>query len=220
MTSVIRVTAFVDGFNFYHAVDDLKLHHLKWVNIRKLCEQFAPAGQYSLTNIYYFSAYATWRPDAYARHRQFVEALRTVGVTPVMARFKEKFRHCRNCKAQWKDHEEKETDVNIALYLMREAFRDSYDRALLLTGDSDICPAVRFVRSDFPAKQIKILAPPGRPYSMDLINAAGGKRAGTRLTPFHMERALFPEKVVDAAGKVVAVRPAKYDPPSAPAPAS
>lgn len=211
----MRVSVFVDGFNFYHAVDDLRKHHLKWVDIRKLCEQFAPSSQYSLDNIYYFSAYATWRPDAYARHREYVKALKSVGVTPVMARFKEKFRQCYTCKSKWKDHEEKETDVNIAVYLVREAFKDSYDRALLITGDSDICPAVRMVRTDFPAKEIRILAPPGRPYSMDLVNSAGGMKAASRMKEFHMERALFPETVLDKNGAAVATRPAKYAPPSA-----
>ena len=52
----MRVSVFVDGFNFYHAVDDLGKHHLKWVNLRTLCEQFAPRGQYTLNHIYYFSA--------------------------------------------------------------------------------------------------------------------------------------------------------------------
>jgi uncharacterized LabA/DUF88 family protein len=211
----MRVSVFVDGFNFYHAVDDLRKHHLKWVDIRKLGEQFAPKPQYTLTHIYYFSAYATWRPDAYARHREYVKALKSVGVTPVMAKFKEKFRQCYTCKSKWKDHEEKETDVNVALFLVREAFRDSYDRALLITGDSDICPAVRMVRADFPMKQIRILAPAGRPYSMDLVTAAGGPKSAARMQEIHMERALFPELVLDDQGKVVATRPLKYAPPSA-----
>lgn len=211
----MRVSVFVDGFNFYHAVDDLGKHHLKWVNIRTLCEQFAPRPQYTLNHIYYFSAFATWRPDAYARHREYVKALKSVGVTTVMARFKEKFRQCYTCKSKWKDHEEKETDVNIAVFLVREAHRDSYDRALLITGDSDICPAVRIVRSDFPSKEIRILAPPGRPYSMDLVTAAGGQKAASRMKEIHMERALFPESVLDDKGTVIAQRPIKYSPPSA-----
>jgi uncharacterized LabA/DUF88 family protein len=213
MTHSVRVIAFIDGFNFYHAIDEQGAHHLKWVNLNALVGQFAPSPQYDLREVFYFSAYATWRPDAYARHREFVKALRSVGVTPVMGRFKEKFRGCRTCGARWTDHEEKETDVNIGLYLLDAAHRDLYDRALLVTGDSDISPAVRLVRARYPAKQVRILAPPGRGYSMDLVNAAGGMNAASRMKRIHLERSLLPEQVTDAAGLVVATRPPKYAPP-------
>jgi len=84
----VRVAAFVDGFNLYHAVDDLGRHHLKWVNLRALGDQFAPSPQFQLTEVFYFSAFATWRKDAYAPHREYIKALRTVGVAPVMGNFK------------------------------------------------------------------------------------------------------------------------------------
>src|SRR3982751_2313408 len=106
----MRVTAFIDGFNLYHAVDDLHLNHLKWVNLRLLCEQFAPAPRYSLGQIIYCSAFATWLPDAYKRHREFVSALEAAGVTPIMGRFKVKDRRCRLCGQTGQYHEEKETD--------------------------------------------------------------------------------------------------------------
>jgi len=208
-----RIAGFVDGFNLYHAVDGLGQHHLKWLNLRALCEQFAPAPQFTLDAIYYFSAYATWRTDAYARHREYIRALSSAGVTPVLGRFKGKFRACYSCGKRWTDHEEKETDVNLALYLLREAYRNSYDRALLITGDSDIVPAVRMVLEQFPNKQFRIFAPPGRQYSMDLVSAAGGLKNARKLQQIHLSRALFPLHVRDETGKVIATRPAKYAPP-------
>lgn len=111
---MVRVTAFIDGFNLYHALDDTRLHHLKWVNLRSLCEAYISPSD-TLTDVLYFSAYATWRPDEYKRHRVFVAALQSVGVTPVLGRFKEKDRACRRCGTRWKDHEEKETDGSTAL---------------------------------------------------------------------------------------------------------
>lgn len=115
---LVRVTAFVDGFNLYHALDDLGQHHLKWLNLRALCQHFAPQPQFQLDAIYYFSAYATWRVRAYRRHRGYVTALRAVGVTPILGRFKIKNRQCRRCGTSWQDHEEKETDVKMALRLL------------------------------------------------------------------------------------------------------
>ena len=213
VTSPIRVSAFIDGFNLYHAIDDLGAHYLKWVNLRALCEEFAPSPQYVLTHTFYFSAYATWRLGAYARHREFVRALRFVGVTPVMGKFKPKDRTCKSCGHKWVDHEEKQTDVNIGLHLLREAFNNTYDRALLITGDSDLVPAVSLVRSDFPQKDIRIIAPVGRGHSMDLLTAVGGKANCRRMKTLHLERCLLASIVSDESGNVVATRPPKYEPP-------
>jgi len=62
--AAIRVAAFVDGFNLYHAIRDLGRDHLQWLNLRMLCENFAPRPALSLVDVFYFSAYATWRPSS------------------------------------------------------------------------------------------------------------------------------------------------------------
>ena len=208
-----RVVAFVDGFNLYHAIHDLGRPHLKWVDLRRLVEAFAPRPQYVLTRVTYCSAFATWRPDAYRRHRTYVRALDATGVVTLMGKFKEKERRCRACGASWKDHEEKETDVNLALQLLDGAHRDLFDRALLISGDSDLAPAVRMVKALYPSKEVRILMPPGRPYSMDLVNAAGPLSKARRIERLHLERALLPEEIVEPlTGKIVARRPTEYRP--------
>ena len=72
-----RVIFFIDGFNLYHAVKALGENHLKWMDLRKLCLNFAPAPQYSIENIYYFSAHATWLPAPFKMHQLFIEALKS-----------------------------------------------------------------------------------------------------------------------------------------------
>jgi uncharacterized LabA/DUF88 family protein len=212
----MRVAAFIDGFNLYHAIDNTGLSHLKWLNLWSLCEAFAPSPQFTLTAVYYFSAFATWRSYSCERHRQYVEALKAVRVTPILGRFKEKNRSCRSCETSWKDHEEKESDVNIALHLYREAARDRYDRALLVTQDSDLVPAVRMVRGDFPKKTIRILTPIGLHHSYELATAAGDLSHARAMKRVHIEHALFPREVVNQTGTIAAIRPREYDPPAAP----
>lgn len=207
-----RVCAYIDGFNFYHAVKDLKKPHLKWVDLYKLCLQFAPRSQYDLHTVYYFSAFATWRPGPYARHRAYVKAQDASGVTVVMGNFKEKYRRCYSCGHKWTAHEEKETDVNIALHLLADSIHDRFDRALVISGDSDIAPAVRMALRERPEKEVRILAPPGRNYSMDLVNAAGGTRNAKKLKETHLEHCLLPATVSLPSGKTVK-RPTPYDPP-------
>ncbi|NGX61332.1 MAG: 6-hydroxy-3-succinoylpyridine 3-monooxygenase HspA, partial [Chlamydiae bacterium] len=154
-----RIACFVDGFNLYHALREIKKPYLKWLDLSQLMERLFPH-QHSqiITDIFFFSAYPTWKKDSYERHRKYVSALRASGVQPILGQFKIKQRKCPNCKHGWRGHEEKESDVNIALALLNEAYRDRYDRAVIVSRDSDLAPATRMVRKYFPEKTITILS--------------------------------------------------------------
>jgi len=214
---VDRVRCYIDGFNLYHAIDQLGQDHLKWVDLWKLMEHFLDPAQHRLDAVFYFSAFATWLPGPHRRHIQYVNALRAVGVTSVMGKFYEKPRQCVRCNNQWIAHEEKSSDVNIAVSLVGDAYDDLYDRALLVSRDSDLAPGVRRVLAKFPAKKVVIVAPPGRNHSSELVQALPQKRRSRYLKtikPLHLERSLLPAGVKDHQGQVVAVRPVKYEPPA------
>ena len=152
-----RIIAYVDGFNLYHAIDNLKRPALKWVGLWALANSLARPGE-MVIEVNYFSAYATWRSDAYKRHIEYVKALEHSGVTCIMGHFKSKTRTCLSCGATWTQHEEKETDVHIAARIVVDACEDRYDRAILITADSDLVPALDIVKSRFP-KQLFVVAP-------------------------------------------------------------
>jgi hypothetical protein len=56
-------------------------------------------------------------------------------------------------------HEEKETDVAISVKLIELFLLDRCDTAVLVSGDTDIAPAVRAARSLYPSKSICFLFP-------------------------------------------------------------
>lgn len=203
----IRAVAFIDGFNLYHAVDDHGQPRLKWLDVKALIQIFVPTPQFDLIDVYYFSAYATWRPAAFKRHREYVKALKTTGVTDVIGQFKQKNRGCHSCGSRWLAHEEKETDVNIAVHMLDGAYRNEYDRAVLVTGDSDLAPPVEMVRRRFPEKTIKILTPIGRNHSRELVAAAGGLKNAKKLQQIHLQRCLLPSQILDSEGNVLASCP-------------
>lgn len=62
---------------------------------------------------------------------------------------------------QYKTYEEKKSDVNMALAIYRDAAKNKYEKAILITGDNDIAPAVKLVRGDYPQKEFMVLFPPG-----------------------------------------------------------
>jgi uncharacterized LabA/DUF88 family protein len=212
----IRVACYIDGFNVYHAIDDMsrvqrgKLNYLKWVDLWSLMERFIDPNVHEIRAINYFSAYMTWHPDREARHRQYVKALEARGVKTVMGRFKEKDAYCKNCKTTYMAREEKESDVNIATHLISDAYEDEFDQAFLVSNDSDLLGPLRLLRSRFPKKRLKIIAPPLRRHSKELW-ALGTHRAAIK--PEHLERCLFPAEVRDAGSNVIAQRPPEYDPP-------
>ncbi len=145
-----RVIFLIDGFNLYHAIKTLRSNHLKWLDLSTLCQNFAPSPHFSIEDIYYFSAKATWLPDAFLRHKIYLTALESTGVIPVLGKFKEKDRDCNNCNSSWKAHEEKETDVNIALHILDLAYQDNFDRAVIISADSDFSPALRLAKKKIP----------------------------------------------------------------------
>jgi hypothetical protein len=151
----------VDGFNLYHAINDLGEPCLKWLNLWSLSESLLRSGE-QLVAVKYCSAFATWMPGPFMRHRQYVKALECVNVLPIMGRFKSKPRRCAKCGAQWIGHEEKETDVNIAIHLIHDALTDQFDRAILISADSDLVPAVNLAANHDSTKEIFVAAPPGR----------------------------------------------------------
>ena len=57
--------------------------------------------------------------------------------------------------------------LQFAAFVMK-GFRDQYDRAVIISGDTDLIPAIKTVRSTFPPKQIGVIVPIGKS-SEDLL---------------------------------------------------
>lgn len=162
----MRVSFFVDGFNLYHSLrrasETLGLagKGTRWLNLRALCESYLHiVGHRAGTeNVYYFSAFATHRiprdPDVVNRHRKYIQCLEDTGVQSHIGKFKVKNSSCYSCGRRLVHHEEKETDVAIGVHILEVLFRDECDTAVIITGDTDIAPAIRAAKRLFPAKRI------------------------------------------------------------------
>jgi hypothetical protein len=188
---------FIDGFNLYHALDYLKTgpDHLKyrkykWLNLYKLASLFVGRLD-SLQEVLLFTSFATWDPAKVGRHKVFIRANETVGVSVVYGEFKRKEKRCSLCHGKYPTFEEKQTDVNIALALLQYAIKDRYDRAVIVSGDTDLIPAIKAVRSTFPAKQIGVMIPIGRS-SDDLLNQADFR---FKMREYHLASSRFPNQI-------------------------
>ena len=160
---MFRVNVYIDGFNLYHAIDELEEEYLKWVDLYALSQSILNKYQI-LGEVKYFSAFATWRPDSYKIHRDYVAALEMQGVKAIMGRFKEKRIKCKAvCGEVFLTHEEKETDVNIGAHLIADALQDKFDTALVISADTDLAAVIRLAQNIVGVeKRVHAVAPPGR----------------------------------------------------------
>lgn len=157
-----KIYVLVDGFNLYHALDTNPTYHrYKWLSLTKLSKCFVLRGD-SLAGVEYFTTLATWDQAKVARHRLFIKANEVEGVKITYGVFKRKQRKCPECSKIVTKFEEKQTDVNIALRLFELAVQDKYEKAIIVSRDTDLIPAVKAVQKPFPAKKIGVMIPIGR----------------------------------------------------------
>lgn len=181
-----RYCFYIDGFNMYYALQD-GYRQYKWLNYRTLCEDVAGPTN-PVEKVCYFSAFVKWRQTSYAKHKVYIKALRSVGVEYVQGRFLNKKIRCHLCRKEFLTHEEKQTDVNIAIQLLSDAITDQYDRAVIVSADSDLIPAIQAVHRHFPAKEVGVMFPIGRS-SYELKREADFIK---KMRQTHLEKCQFP----------------------------
>jgi len=157
-----RAAVYIDGFNLYYGMHEKFGRKFLWLDPWALGEAFLNDGQ-ELTRAAYFTARVRNDPPAQQRQGQYLRALKEASPCDVIeGRFQEKTKTCRKCGASWRHYEEKETDVSLASALIEDAAQGLYDRAVLVTGDSDLGPAVQAARRLNSNARFIAAFPPGR----------------------------------------------------------
>lgn len=188
----MRTNAYIDGFNLYHSILPFNDNRLKWLNLRSLCEKFLQSGD-ALNDVYFFSAYLTHNQEKFSRHINYVKALKSAHVIPVMGKFKKKFPHCKKCGRDYLSYEEKQSDINIAITLLKDAFLDEFDKAFLVTADTDLVSTIKMIKELFPQKRIILLIPPKRrKYATELIQTAN---VSLEIKKSHISNSLFEDEI-------------------------
>jgi hypothetical protein len=101
--------------------------------------------------------------------------------------------------------EEKGSDVNLASHLLLDGFRDSYECAIVISGDSDLVTPIRMVRDQL-AKPVGVLNPQRLtgPDKRPERKSAGLKAAATfyknGVTWSQLQHSQFPNSLTDFHG--------------------
>ncbi len=161
-----RVNVYVDGFNLYYGLKSKKWKKYYWIDIVRFFEQFIKPNQV-LEQVYYFTAVPknTIKKD---RQDLFFSANK---LNPkfklIFGKYLEKT--VRYCGQEFKTYEEKQTDVNIAVEMIRNVVFNKCDISILVSADSDLLPPINLLRELSPEHKIFVFFPPNR-YSTDLAN--------------------------------------------------
>lgn len=180
----MRTNVYIDGFNFYYASfkdwedpfchEALRSPGYKWLDFRSLIASIFPDDD--INRIHYCTARVIGSrrdPNKPVRQQTYIRALESGH------RFTVHFGHfeprsktgmlrtplpCQQnlpCLSGLVDvtvREEKGSDVNLATALLRDAFLGDFDKAVVISNDSDLEGAIRVVRVD-TKRDVHVLSP-------------------------------------------------------------
>ncbi len=158
-----KVSFIIDGFNLYHSIRNLQKDHrdikrAKWLDISALCNSLMSIlGKDSrFTSVHYYSALAKHlnRPDVIKRHLTYIKALEHSGVKVHLADFKKKHSKCPFCGKVSIKFEEKESDVAMGVKLLELFHNNDAEIVVIVSGDSDMLPAIKKANKMFPEKEV------------------------------------------------------------------
>jgi len=194
-----RVIVYVDGFNLYFGLRSKGWRRYYWLNIQLLAQNLLRANQ-KLLFTKYFTAKVTNPPDKQRRQSTYLEALETLNDFQVFyGKYLSYPRRCSHCGFEEEASKEKMTDVNIAVELLKDTYRDAFDVALLISADSDLVPPIKGMRELFPNKRVVLASPPHR-WSVDLANSADKSFVIGRAK---IAKSLFPDEVKKRDGYIL-----------------
>lgn len=203
-----RASFYIDGFNLYHGIAAVNDDRIKWLDLMSLCRSFLKPDDI-LGEVLFFTAFNTWDKAKRERHVAYVTALQATGVKVHLGSFDRKPKFCWEKGGYCKSPAEKKTDVGIAVTLLGDGFEDRYDKAFLLSADSDHVPLAHRMKLSLPQKKLFLIAPPNRlSQATELNQAIGGKAfqlTAQRLRNHQLEAEYRTEK-----GALLAARPALY----------
>jgi uncharacterized LabA/DUF88 family protein len=141
-----RLEIFVDGTNFeiearsFTQGRSLDIPHLA----RRLAKQLDPQSPgHLLVKMRYCTSPAPWMRGA-EFEKGFFDALRqSKSVDLLLGRHERRGADSRGRPR----YEEKETDTNVAIQIVAGAYEDRYDVALVISGDTDMVPAMKMARA-------------------------------------------------------------------------
>jgi hypothetical protein len=193
-----RAIFYIDGYNLFYGLKEQGWRKYYWLDLSTFAQQILKPEQ-KLVAVKYFTSRIASDPHERIRQGTYIEALETLpNITFQYGKFMTDTMVCTNqaCKRNLQIHNEKQTDVNIAVSLLGDAQDGHFDDAYLVTADSDQVGTVSYVREHYPDLRVIIAFPPKR-VSNELRTVASGV---FHLRESHFSGCQFPEELLSKKG--------------------
>jgi len=208
-----RTIVYVDGFNLYYGA--LKRSPYRWLDLVKFFRAVFP--QNDIVAVRYFTALINPQPgdlDQPLRQQLYLRALATrPEISVIHGHY---LCHPKKMPLVTPDAsgrrfadvlftEEKGSDVNLASHLLMDGFRDRYECAIVVSGDSDLATPITMIRQELN-KKVGVLLPQRLSDGPDfkLRKSAKLKSVATFFRQGVREGVLassqFPSEITDATG--------------------
>jgi uncharacterized LabA/DUF88 family protein len=215
--SVARTIVYIDGLNLYYRA--LKRTSHKWLDLEAMCRAALPSNT-ELVAIKYYTAHVSGKFNATAPAHQKIY-LNALATSPLVELHYGEFM----TKKKWSmmvlppafsdgcsftpgpspnlvqiyKIEEKGSDVNLGVHLVRDALKGRFDAAAVLTNDTDLVEPMRIVAEE-EGLPLTLLSPV--------------KTAPQSLTQYatsvvrirqYLAMSQFPHEIIDSDGKVISI---------------
>jgi len=203
-----KACVYIDGFNLYYGLRSAGWAQYYWLDLEALSRSFLDPETETLARVKYFTSWVKGNRESQGRQRMFINALKICcpNLEIHYGRFLAKKRECRRCGREHRLYEEKKTDVNIACHMLTDAFCRKHERVYVVSGDSDLVPAVNMMRRLDACPRIVIANPPKRK-SEELCAAAD---ASFSIKEKGLRASQLPETVESRTGRDL-TRPARWN---------
>lgn len=158
---------YVDGFNLYNGLRDAHAKKYLWLDLAKLARELRPRSD--LVAVKYFTSPVEGKNETKQRQAQYQFALKAASrnrVKIIQGRHETREFECYGCGSTRNVLEEKETDVNIAVHLVSDAYTKAADSFLVISGDTDLIPAIKMAKFAHPELFVAAAFPPQRESTM------------------------------------------------------
>ena len=202
---------YIDGFNLYYS---LRYTPYKWLNLQKLIQNIMNPSDYKISKIRYFTAISKNQNSA-KKQDLYLRALKTLNnFDIILGKHKKRQIKGRLVKKKFGKeyvsdktvriarYEEKETDVNIASYIVYDSCKENTDCVVLISNDTDLQTPLSIVKRKLKKKVIIITPTQDSERNSNVIQVnkahADLKKAShtnIKITEKHLKNSQFPDKV-------------------------
>lgn len=200
----MRLNVYVDAFNLYYGC--LRGSPHKWLDLLALSKRLFPTDD--INRIRYFTAIVSARPHDLQQPQRQLTYIRALETIPCLTVHRGHYlTHNRWMpltnpqpggppKVQVIHTEEKGSDVNLATYLLWDAFQGDFEAAAVLSNDSDLKEPIRLIEAELTL-QVGVV----NPHPPARRSRALGGAFFKQIRPAALKACQFPAVMSDANGQ-------------------